>query len=455
MVLFNYATKELTAKVVYYGPGLCGKTTNLQHIYDTLPGNAKGKMLSLATKTDRTLFFDFLPIDLGTIRGMKTKIQLYTVPGQVFYDTTRKLVLKGADGVVFVADSQAAMLDANLDSYENLITNLREQNLDIESIPHVIQYNKRDMKNVLSVEELDREINRFKTLSFEAVAPNGEGVFETLKGISKLVLKNLGQRYGLEADAPKKKAMNGPSMEVPTPAPAPPPKVAVPPSAPAPPKVAPPIAPPPAPPKPAVAPIPFAPPPSAPAPAPKPPPMAPPPKVAAPLPKLFAEPPKPAVAKLGGGLGSSMDEIEFIEDDTIEKADGFHDEPVDFDMDDPSVDLDDSSVLAESDFDNDPIAAEFKEAAAAHLRDQDLKPLPSLDDSEVIELDDVDPIDIDDMDDMAEIANMATESPVHTQPTEMQARDEVEPITVPVSINLPSSLAGKPLRLQIDISFSD
>lgn len=443
MVLFNYATKELTAKVVYYGPGLCGKTTNLQHIYDTLPGNAKGKMLSLATKTDRTLFFDFLPIDLGTIRGMKTKIQLYTVPGQVFYDTTRKLVLKGADGVVFVADSQAAMLDANLDSYENLITNLREQNLDIESIPHVIQYNKRDMKNVLSVEELDREINRYKTLSFEAVAPSGEGVFETLKGISKLVLKNLGQRYGLETDGPKKKAAEAP----PTPAAAP--KPAAPPSAAAPKPAAPPPAPPPAP-KPAPPPQP-APPPLVAPPAPKAPPVAPKPAVEA----KAAEPPKPAASKIGTGLGSSMDEIEFIEDDTIEKADGFHDEPVDFDMDDPSVDLDDSSVLAESDFENDPIAAEFKEAAAAHLRDQDLKPLPSLDDSEVIELDDVEPIDIDDMDDMAEIASMASKSPLPTQPTEMQARDEIEPITVPVSINLPSSLAGKPLRLQIDISFSD
>lgn len=433
MVLFNYATKELTAKVVYYGPGLCGKTTNLQHIYDTLPGNAKGKMLSLATKTDRTLFFDFLPIDLGTIRGMKTKIQLYTVPGQVFYDTTRKLVLKGADGVVFVADSQAAMLDANLDSFENLITNLREQNLDIESIPHVIQYNKRDMKNVLTVEELDRELNRFNTLSFEAVAPNGNGVFETLKGISKLVLKNLGQRYGLEADSPKKKTT--------TPVAAPPPKVES--AAPRPP-----LPPPPAPK--AVAPAAQAPAPQAAAPAaPRP---APAPVAPAPAPIPSYRPPGPA-AKIGGGLGSGMDEIEFIEDDTIEKADGFHDEP-DFDMEDPSVDLDDSSVLAESDFDNDPIAAEFKEAAAEHLRNQDLKPLPNLDDSEVIELEDVEPIDIDDMDDMAEIASMASQAPYVTQPTEIQERD-LEPIVVPVSINLPTSLAGKPLRLQIDISFSD
>lgn len=200
MVLFNYATKELTAKVVYYGPGLCGKTSNLQYIYDSLPDTAKGKMLSLATKTDRTLFFDFLPIDLGNIRGMKTKIQLYTVPGQVFYDTTRKLVLKGADGVVFVSDSQEAMLEANIDSFDNLINNLKEQNLDLQLFPHVIQYNKRDMKNTLPVPKLDHYINRFNVPYFEAVAITGVGVFETLKGISKIVLKNLTQKYGLEME---------------------------------------------------------------------------------------------------------------------------------------------------------------------------------------------------------------------------------------------------------------
>src|SRR5512138_3136711 len=141
MVLFNYSTKELTAKVVYYGPGLCGKTTNLQWIHEKLPIKNKGKMLSLATETDRTLFFDFLPIELGAIRGMKTKIQLYTVPGQVFYDATRKLVLKGADGVVFVADSQKEMMDSNLDSWQNFEANLKENGLDIHTIPLVIQYN--------------------------------------------------------------------------------------------------------------------------------------------------------------------------------------------------------------------------------------------------------------------------------------------------------------------------
>ena len=213
MVLFNYATKELTAKVVYYGPGLCGKTSNLQHIYDTLPDGSKGKMLSLATKTDRTLFFDFLPIDLGNIRGMKTKIQLYTVPGQVFYDTTRKLVLKGADGVVFVADSQEPMLEANIDSFENLITNLKEQNQTLSEIPHVIQYNKRDMKNAMDIAEMEPRINRYKMPYFGAVAITGEGVFETLKGISKLVLKHLTQKYGLEVEKDKlRKAASRPSL---------------------------------------------------------------------------------------------------------------------------------------------------------------------------------------------------------------------------------------------------
>lgn len=445
MVLFNYATKELTAKVVYYGPGLCGKTTNLQHIYDTLPGNAKGKMLSLATKTDRTLFFDFLPIDLGTIRGMKTKIQLYTVPGQVFYDTTRKLVLKGADGVVFVADSQAAMLDANQDSFENLITNLREQNLEIENMPHVIQYNKRDMKNVLPVADLERELNRFSVPSFEAIAPEGDGVFETLKGISKLVLKNLGQRYGLETDDGKKNAAK-PAASKPAPpkpaAPKPAPPKPAPPK-PAPPKPAPPK---PAPPKPA--------PPKPASPAPKPAaamPAA--PKPLPPKPAPAAPTPKPSASKINPS--APMDEIEFIEDDTIERADAVLEDPDEFDLDEPAVDLDDPAVL-EDDFDDDAIAAEFEEAAASHRKsDQDLQPLPNLDDSEVIELDDVDPIDIDEMDDMAEIASMASESPTPSAPQSAPQEETVEPIEVPISINLPSALGGKPLRLQINISFED
>ncbi len=196
MVLFNAATKELTAKIVYYGPGLCGKTTNLQHVYDTLPGEGRGKMLSLATQTDRTLFFDFLPIELGTIRGMKTRIQLYTVPGQVFYDATRKLVLRGADGVVFVADSQAPALESNRESFQNLIANLKEQGADLEKIPHVIQWNKRDTPNALPVETLEREINLFEAPTFPACAMRGEGVKETLTGVARLVLKSLAERYG-------------------------------------------------------------------------------------------------------------------------------------------------------------------------------------------------------------------------------------------------------------------
>jgi len=196
MVLFNAATKELTAKIVYYGPGLCGKTTNLQFIYDSLPQDGRGKMLSLATQTDRTLFFDFLPIELGTIRGMKTRIQLYTVPGQVFYDATRKLVLRGADGLVFVADSQAPAVESNKESFQNLIDNLKEQGAELEKLPHVIQWNKRDTPNALPVDVLDREINRFGVPTFEASAIRGEGVRDTLTGIARQVLKHLADKYG-------------------------------------------------------------------------------------------------------------------------------------------------------------------------------------------------------------------------------------------------------------------
>jgi len=196
MVLYNAATKELTAKIVYYGPGLCGKTTNLQTVYDSLPQDGRGKMLSLATQTDRTLFFDFLPIELGTVRGMKTRIQLYTVPGQVFYDATRKLVLRGADAVVFVADSQAQALDGNKESFQNLIENLKEQGTDLEKLPHVIQFNKRDTPNALPVEVLDREINRYGAPTFEACATQGRGVRETLRGVALLVLKRLTEKYG-------------------------------------------------------------------------------------------------------------------------------------------------------------------------------------------------------------------------------------------------------------------
>ncbi len=202
MVLFNYATKEITAKIVYYGPGLCGKTTNLQFIYESLPSNHKSKMLSLSTKTDRTLFFDFLPLDLGKIRGMRTKLQLYTVPGQVYYNSTRQLVLKGADGVVFVADSQDNALDANLESLQNLEDNLKRQGLRIRDIPVVIQYNKRDLPNILPVAQIDKELNKLNAPHFESVATSGVGVEETLKGVTRLVLGHLVKKYGLESPEP-------------------------------------------------------------------------------------------------------------------------------------------------------------------------------------------------------------------------------------------------------------
>jgi Predicted GTPase len=202
MVLFNYATKEITAKIVYYGPGLCGKTTNLQFVYDSLPSNNKSKMLSLATKTDRTLFFDFLPLDLGKIRGMRTKLQLYTVPGQVYYNSTRQLVLKGADGIVFVADSQDFAVDANNESLQNLEDNLKRQGVRIREIPLVIQYNKRDLPNALPIAQLEASINRLSAPHFASVATTGIGVEDTLKGITQLVLTHLVKKYGLEGSEP-------------------------------------------------------------------------------------------------------------------------------------------------------------------------------------------------------------------------------------------------------------
>ncbi len=202
MVLFNYATKEITAKIVYYGPGLCGKTTNLQFVYDSLPSNNKSKMLSLATKTDRTLFFDFLPLDLGKIRGMRTKLQLYTVPGQVYYNSTRQLVLKGADGVVFVTDSQDFAVDANLESLQNLEDNLKRQGIRIREMPIVLQYNKRDLPNAMPVAEMNKEINRLNAPTFESVATTGLGVEETLKGITQMVLAHLIKKYGLDGAEP-------------------------------------------------------------------------------------------------------------------------------------------------------------------------------------------------------------------------------------------------------------
>jgi len=205
MVLFNYATKEITAKIVYYGPGLCGKTTNLQFIYESLPSNHKSKMLSLSTKTDRTLFFDFLPLDLGKIRGMRTKLQLYTVPGQVYYNSTRQLVLKGADGVVFVADSQDYALDANLESLQNLEDNLKRQGLKLRELPIVIQYNKRDLPNAIPVAKLEKELNKLSAPHYESVATSGAGVEKTLNGVTQLVLTNLVKKYGLEGSEPLEK----------------------------------------------------------------------------------------------------------------------------------------------------------------------------------------------------------------------------------------------------------
>jgi signal recognition particle receptor subunit beta len=202
MVLFNYSTKELTAKVVYYGPGLCGKTTNLQWIHEKVPIKNKGKMLSLATETDRTLFFDFLPIEIGTIRGMKTRIQLYTVPGQVFYNATRRMVLKGADCLVFVVDSQEPMLDASIESFENLRQNLEANEIDPEQIPMVLQYNKRDLPNALPIEILNERMNPNGYPFYEAVAVKGVGVEETLKGVTKLVFKSLSAKYGEPAAVP-------------------------------------------------------------------------------------------------------------------------------------------------------------------------------------------------------------------------------------------------------------
>ena len=191
MSFINYLSREINCKIVYYGPGLCGKTTNLQWIYQKTNPEAKGKMISLATETERTLFFDFLPLALGEIRGFKTRFHLYTVPGQVFYDASRKLILKGVDGVVFVADSQIARMEANIESLENLRTNLAEQGYSLDKIPYVIQYNKRDMPSVASVEELEQLMNPNKVPSFPAVAATGEGVFETLKAVAKFALTEL------------------------------------------------------------------------------------------------------------------------------------------------------------------------------------------------------------------------------------------------------------------------
>lgn len=191
MALLSYSNREVNAKIVYYGPGLSGKTTNIDCIYKKMKPEQKGKLVSLATQTDRTLFFDFLPIDLGEVKGFKTRFHLYTVPGQVFYDSTRKMVLKGTDGVVFVADSQRQMMDANIESLKNLEENLNVYGKTLEKIPHVIQFNKRDLSNAVPLEEMYKKLNRYNAPFFEAVAMEGKGVMETLSAVAKIVLRNL------------------------------------------------------------------------------------------------------------------------------------------------------------------------------------------------------------------------------------------------------------------------
>ena len=191
MTFINYVAREINCKIVYYGPGLGGKTTNLQYVYQITNAENKGKLISLATETERTLFFDFLPIDFGQIRVFRTRFHLYTVPGQVFYDSSRKLILKGADGIVFVADSQEERLDANLESISNLAQNLQEQGFDIAKIPYVLQLNKRDLPSALPVEELTRQLLIKGEPVFEAVAPKGEGVLPTLKAVARQVLIEL------------------------------------------------------------------------------------------------------------------------------------------------------------------------------------------------------------------------------------------------------------------------
>jgi len=237
MVFFNYALKKLNAKIVYYGPGLCGKTTNLAWIHDNFDGGDRGKMISLATEGDRTIFFDLLPLEIGAIRGMDVTLQLYTVPGQVHYNSTRQLVLRGADGVVFVADSQQAMQSSNIESFRNLQENLLLQGISLEGFPLVLQFNKRDLKDVRPVEDLDSDLNVFRVPIFEAVATEGVGVQETLEGIVKLVMRSLRERYegaaaqarspGAADPAATMRAPLGATPRTPTsspkPAPAPPP----------------------------------------------------------------------------------------------------------------------------------------------------------------------------------------------------------------------------------------
>ena len=191
MSMINYASREINCKIVYYGTGLGGKTTNLEYVYSRVNPEAKGKMISLATETERTLFFDFLPIDLGEVKGFKTRFHLYTVPGQVYYNASRKLILKGVDGVIFVADSQSERMEANIEAMHNLYENLESYGYDLTKIPFAMQYNKRDLSNAMEVAELQAQLNPGKVPDFEGVAIEGKGVFETLGAVSKMVVQTL------------------------------------------------------------------------------------------------------------------------------------------------------------------------------------------------------------------------------------------------------------------------
>lgn len=195
MSFINYSSREINCKIVYYGPGLCGKTTNLQYIYKKTTPEQKGKLISLATETERTLFFDFLPLALGDIKGFRVRFHLYTVPGQVFYAASRKLILKGVDGVVFVADSQIERMEANMESLEDLKINLAEQGYDLGRLPFTIQHNKRDLPNVAPLDEMNALLNPNGIPWFEGVAMTGQGVFETLKNVAKQVLFELKKNY--------------------------------------------------------------------------------------------------------------------------------------------------------------------------------------------------------------------------------------------------------------------
>jgi signal recognition particle receptor subunit beta len=229
MVQINFALREVNCKIVYYGPGLSGKTTNLEMIHTKVPDNHRGDLTSIATEGDRTLFFDFMPLDLGKVAGMNTRFQLYTVPGQVYYNATRKLVLQGADGIIFVADTQEGKMEENKESLQNLVENLTEYNVNVDEIPFVMQYNKRDLPNVIPLDELEKELNPWKVPYYESVAITGEGVFPTLKKLANMVLESLNKEYGVQKPAAVAPAQKPPAAAAPAAAQAPAARVAPPP----------------------------------------------------------------------------------------------------------------------------------------------------------------------------------------------------------------------------------